>query len=591
MSRSAWKCAASPPRRSGARWRREPLSALDFKLRRQLQIELKDIQRKLGTTFIFVTHDQDEALTMSDRIAVFSDGEIVQVDTPSNIYNHPRTSFVAQFVGEANIFEAQIDTHANGQVTAWLPELGVNLPLPDPALRPLERTAVAIRPENLRIASTGGAAGVWAPATVTEVVYAGSLVRYGLTAGAKPISVTQTVERGHTDLFSVGDAVHLSWKPGSAMLVQQGPAASHDSSPDRPTIAKKGKLRRRYLLALGGAAAIGGLVVSRLGGSGGGEDAVVMGTWGGGNAEAWRRVLADFQASTGISARVAEWADPEPALRAQASDPKYNVGICTALDTISLQKDGLLESFSDDELPGLSQVDERYVVRARDGRVIGLPIYFSYYGIAFNSALAKPGDFESWSQLGDPKWKGRLAINRTVWAARYDLTLFAHLAGGTEADWRPGLPLLRAQASNSVVAYTGMAQMSSLLSRGEVTAVPYYSARFWGKATVPGVTFQLPREGGLMLPYILVMPKAAKNREQVRALFDYCLQAAVQEKIFAESGYMPMNSEARFTPEQAQRVGMSLGALRQRLYNPDWNVVARTTPARIGAVEKIINGV
>src|SRR5690606_26722688 len=92
----------------------EPLGALDLKIRRQMQTELKQIQERLGTTFIFVTHDQEEALTMSDRIAVFREGTIEQVAEPNVIYQQPATRFVAEFVGDTNFFEGSIQSEIGG---------------------------------------------------------------------------------------------------------------------------------------------------------------------------------------------------------------------------------------------------------------------------------------------------------------------------------------------------------------------------------------------------------------------------------------------------------------------------------------------
>ena len=86
----------------------EPLGALDLKLRKQMQIELKRLQKKLGITFVYVTHDQEEAMTMSDRIAVMKDGIIEQIENPAEIYQHPKTRFVADFIGESNIFEGTV---------------------------------------------------------------------------------------------------------------------------------------------------------------------------------------------------------------------------------------------------------------------------------------------------------------------------------------------------------------------------------------------------------------------------------------------------------------------------------------------------
>src|SRR4051812_30127669 len=144
----------------------EPLGALDLKLRREMQIELKQIQREVGITFVFVTHDQEEALTMSDRIAVFRDGRIEQVGTPVELYERPATSFVAGFVGTSNRI-------AGGAALSVLGAPG----------------EYAVRPERLRIAEPGAAlepGEVAAPGKVTEVVYLGPLTHAIVALDAGP---------------------------------------------------------------------------------------------------------------------------------------------------------------------------------------------------------------------------------------------------------------------------------------------------------------------------------------------------------------------------------------------------------------------
>jgi spermidine/putrescine transport system ATP-binding protein len=148
----------------------EPLSALDLKLRKEMQIELKRLQHETGITFVFVTHDQEEALTMSDRIAVMSSGDILQVGTPKEIYNNPARRFVADFIGDINILEADLAVN-DGQVTlpggaridALLPEGGTTA----------GRVSVAIRPENMTLVAPG-TAGAALSGTITNIVYFGS---------------------------------------------------------------------------------------------------------------------------------------------------------------------------------------------------------------------------------------------------------------------------------------------------------------------------------------------------------------------------------------------------------------------------------
>ncbi len=152
----------------------EPLSALDAKLRRGMQLELKRLQRQLGLTFVFVTHDQEEALTMSDRIAVMRGGRIEQLGTAEDIYNRPATAFVAEFVGETNLIEAvyidRTDSHARYRVAGaqpWSFPLG-EVPATGGSIR------FSIRPENVELATTPPAADYILPATVREAIFQGA---------------------------------------------------------------------------------------------------------------------------------------------------------------------------------------------------------------------------------------------------------------------------------------------------------------------------------------------------------------------------------------------------------------------------------
>jgi putative spermidine/putrescine transport system ATP-binding protein len=169
----------------------EPLGALDLKLREQMQVELKAIQRDVGITFVFVTHDQEEALTMSDRVAVFHEGRIQQVGTPQEIYEAPRSEFVARFVGTSNVLEGTV------------------------AQRLLGRTGrFAVRPEKVELvtdpARSVGEGSVAADGVVATVVYAGPVTRYvvDLRGGGRITCVTQN-RTSAQDVARVADAVRL----------------------------------------------------------------------------------------------------------------------------------------------------------------------------------------------------------------------------------------------------------------------------------------------------------------------------------------------------------------------------------------------
>ena len=183
----------------------ESLSALDMKLRKEMQIELKRLQGETGITFIFVTHDQEEALTMSDRIAVMSKGKILQIGTPNEIYEAPVNRVVADFIGETNFLEG--DTYSGGVRLSDGQLL--------PASCPTEgRVTLAIRPERVRLASEGELAGV-----VENIVYIGTDTLYLLKiAGQSGFRVRQQNHEGGQLRHAVGDAVRVK-VPGAAIRV------------------------------------------------------------------------------------------------------------------------------------------------------------------------------------------------------------------------------------------------------------------------------------------------------------------------------------------------------------------------------------
>ena len=161
----------------------EPLGALDLKLRQEMQVFLKALQRDLGITFVYVTHDQEEALTMSDRMAVFSDGRIEQVGSPAEVYEHPRSEFVAGFVGVSNVLER------GGR-------------------------RITIRPEKIHLLDDDGRSGE--TGTVREVVYAGMVTRYivDLDSGGELVVIRQNLETSSQQaLQDRGKRVRLDWRP------------------------------------------------------------------------------------------------------------------------------------------------------------------------------------------------------------------------------------------------------------------------------------------------------------------------------------------------------------------------------------------
>ena len=150
----------------------EPLGALDAKLRKALQIELKSLQEQLGITFIYVTHDQEEALTMSDRLAVMADGRVEQVGTPDEVYEEPATAYVADFLGLSNLMEGQVSTaSSNGTCRVRVGETDLTARSPD---TPAGSVKLVIRPERVRLLPTGSVGANCLHGTVDRVIYLGA---------------------------------------------------------------------------------------------------------------------------------------------------------------------------------------------------------------------------------------------------------------------------------------------------------------------------------------------------------------------------------------------------------------------------------
>jgi putrescine transport system ATP-binding protein len=202
----------------------EPLSALDKKLRERTQFELMDLQYQVGTTFIVVTHDQDEAMALASRIAVMDRGRVVQVGTPSEIYEFPQSRFVADFVGTTNLFEGDVAECAPGMITVNCPETGCALWVDDVGrFSTGQRVWVALRPEKIRLTKqpVTGARVNQLRGTVWELGYLGNRSTYRIkTASGKIVTVFAQNER-RTSEWSIdwSDEVYVSWEAGAALLL------------------------------------------------------------------------------------------------------------------------------------------------------------------------------------------------------------------------------------------------------------------------------------------------------------------------------------------------------------------------------------
>jgi putrescine transport system ATP-binding protein len=203
----------------------EPLSALDKKLREQTQFELMELQWKVGITFIVVTHDQDEAMALASRIAVMDRGRVVQVGTPAEIYEFPRSRFVADFVGTTNLFEGTVSSCQPGLVTVQCAETGSELLVDDGgSFRVGQRVWVALRPEKVRLTkeAVDGSRINRLRGTVWELGYLGNRSTYRVrTANGKLITAfTQNERRTSEAAIDWSDEVFVTWSADAAVLLE-----------------------------------------------------------------------------------------------------------------------------------------------------------------------------------------------------------------------------------------------------------------------------------------------------------------------------------------------------------------------------------
>jgi spermidine/putrescine transport system ATP-binding protein len=198
----------------------EPLGALDPKLRKGMQLELKELQNRVGITFIYVTHDQEEALTMSDLIAVMNHGVVLQVGPPEEIYEHPKTRFVADFIGETNFLEGTVAEISGNEIVVSLDAKVAVQATSDFPVENGQAVSVAIRPEKLRLnaGNNGMVQGI-----VEETIYIGTDLRYivSLTDQSNVTIREQNFDPENRRTYQAGDEVGLTWNPAHALVLTE----------------------------------------------------------------------------------------------------------------------------------------------------------------------------------------------------------------------------------------------------------------------------------------------------------------------------------------------------------------------------------
>ena len=201
----------------------EPLGALDLKLRKQLQVELRHLQRRVGITFVYVTHDQDEALTMSDRLAIMNAGRIEQTGAPEELYERPRTRFIAEFLGSCNLLDGAVQSRDGAFVSVQtaVGPLKVHWDGQRGGAARGDRVALAIRPEKIVLHRAGADANCLR-ARIEEAVYCGAETQYLLNSSGQTLKVCSLNARAGGQQARVGDEVNVHFPPDALIALDPG---------------------------------------------------------------------------------------------------------------------------------------------------------------------------------------------------------------------------------------------------------------------------------------------------------------------------------------------------------------------------------
>jgi len=204
----------------------EPLGALDLKLRKEMQLELKALQVQLGITFIYVTHDQEEALTMSDRIAVMSKGKVQQMGSPVEVYERPANKFVADFIGESNFLEGKLKSMSKNEAVVFIPGLDAEvkgMPISEGLVNG-EDVVVSIRPEKVRIAEKGATNTNLFKGKITNTVYIGADTHIYTELHGVKLKVLEQNRVSNLDpksVYKVGQDVSLLLMPENTLVLKK----------------------------------------------------------------------------------------------------------------------------------------------------------------------------------------------------------------------------------------------------------------------------------------------------------------------------------------------------------------------------------
>jgi spermidine/putrescine transport system ATP-binding protein len=539
----------------------EPLAALDLKLREAMQIELKRIQREVGITFIFVTHDQHEALTMSDRIAVMSRGMVEQIGTPEDIYAAPASIFVAGFIGSANLLPGTLEAVGDGGSRVRL-DSGLLVELTGATdARAGDPVTVMLRPERLSPGGATEAGGRSISGAVDNVIYEGSELRLivDLADGTEVVATVDT--DGDAPAIRHGDAISLRWAPDAPYLLRGRSAVVGATTTDvdevqasldgldvvTPAGAEEGappperRFGRRALI-VGGAVAgtavvIGGVLAATGDSEGSAGDSGSDGGIGTGDSDVrvlnWQAyidpteegatgTLDRFEEATGIAVTYDEDFNDNNEVYNRILAPVLGTGGVIDYDIICptnwmaarLKNLGWIEQLPLDRIPNRVNLEDRFLNQRWDyGAAFHLPWQAGMTGIGYDPALTGR-ELRSIMDLFDPEFQGRVAMlsemRDTVGLVMLGL---GHDPDAVDEDGAFEALDLIEQATNDgqIRAFTGNEYIRSLESGDFVACIAWSGDIVQLQYDRPDIQLVIPEEGGMSWYDTMVIPKGAPN--------------------------------------------------------------------------------
>ena len=545
----------------------EPLAALDLKLREAMQIELKRIQREVGITFIFVTHDQGEALTMSDRIAVMSRGRVEQIGTPEEIYHTPASIFVAGFIGSANMMPGVLDTSSERPIAVL--ESGRRLAVQSSGeIREGDPVTVMIRPERMHAVAGGGGTDEHSiDGVVTHGIFQGSTVRL-VVQSSEGYELIATVE-DDDDLPDItpGSPITLRWSHEAGYLLRGRSQVVGATTTDVDEVQASldgvemgmGKpkddgdggngLGRRALLVGGGLVGAAAVVVGVLAATGGDDGASTSGggsgdgggttggTLGSGSRDVrilnWQAYIDPtedgaigtvdrFQDGSGVTVQYSEDFNDNNEVYAKEIEPYLTKNEATNWDIICptywmgarLKNLGWLEPLPLDLIPNRVNLEDRFLAEAWNfGATYSLPWQAGLTGIAYNPELTGR-EIKSVMDLLDPEFKGKVACLTEM---RDTIGLFMMGLGHdpsvlNEDAIHEALDVIEeATKKGQFRAFTGNEYLDSLGTGDFVACVAWSGDIVQLNYDRPDIKFVLPEEGAMSWYDTMVIPKGAAN--------------------------------------------------------------------------------